>query len=170
MKSSVSRRQFLTANFHRKSALRPPWACAETRFIDACDRCGSCISSCPQKVLIKASGGFPEIDFNLGACTFCGRCVEACETAALARDEVSTSPWALTLTISGACLATNGIDCRVCGEQCEVSAIRFRPVLRSVPRPHVSVDQCTGCGACVGPCPSGAINLSVNDRQGTQQQ
>ena len=53
---------------------RPPWALNEFLFVDQCTRCNECITACEEEIIIRADGGFPEIDFNRGECTFCELC------------------------------------------------------------------------------------------------
>ena len=38
-------------------------------------------------------------------------------------------------------------------------AIRFSPRLGGPPRPEILDDRCTGCGACVRPCPVAALRV-----------
>ncbi len=169
MAHEISRRQFLSGDIqHGSTPIRPPWSMAEADFLARCDRCGDCITACQENILKAGSGQYPEVDFSTDGCAFCGACVRACTHGALGPD-TEWPPWMLTLIIDDGCLASRGVDCRVCGEQCEYAAIRFIPVLRSVSRPHVEAGQCTGCGACVGPCPTGAIRLSENHSQEGQQ-
>lgn len=59
--------------------------------------------------------------------------------------------------IGDACLARRNVECRVCGEACELSAIRFRPRLGSVVQPDVVLESCSGCADCVAVCPTQAI-------------
>jgi ferredoxin-type protein NapF len=140
----------------RHTALRPPWAMDEAAFTDACSRCGDCIRACPQQVLHAGDGGYPEIRFDSRGCTFCGDCVRACATPALSRPQ-GAAPWALTASIGSDCLALQRVECRVCGERCDASAIRFRPTLGGVAQPIPDPTACTGCGDCVAPCPTRAI-------------
>jgi len=58
------------------------------------------------------------------------------------------------------CLAYNNVVCRSCGEACEAAAIRFRPRLGGAAVPEVDEGKCTGCGACMAPCPAKAITLA----------
>jgi len=68
-------------------------------------------------------------------------------------------PWTIRARIGNLCLAERGVECRICGEHCEAEAIRFPPRLNAPPLPVVNHEACTGCGACVGPCPSRAIRV-----------
>lgn len=138
---------------------RPPWAGAEPEFVVRCTRCDACIDACPEHILARGAGGFPEVDFTSGGCTFCGRCVDACEPHALERTD--RPPWALKASIAAGCLALNRVVCSVCAERCEVRAIRFRPALGAAPTPTIDAATCTGCGACVAACPVSAISLSA---------
>ena len=138
---------------------RPPWALAEADFTALCSRCGDCLSACPTGILMKGEGGFPTVDFFRGECTFCGECVAACGPGALRRVEGQV-PWALRARIGEACLAQRGVECRICGEACGDSAIRFRPRVGGVALPQLNDAACTGCGACLASCPSQAITLA----------
>lgn len=154
----VSRRGFLRGRPRPKAEIRPPWALAEAAFIDRCTRCDDCLPACPQSILIGGDGGYPTVDFSLGECTFCGACVTACRPQALIRAD-NQAPWHLKALISDLCLARQGVECRVCGDFCDVRAIRFTPRLGGSPLPEIAAEQCTGCGACQAPCPSQAIAI-----------
>lgn len=62
--------------------------------------------------------------------------------------------------IDARCLAVKGVECRICGEHCDDGAIRFSPRPGGPPLPEVRREACTGCGACVAPCPVTAIRLA----------
>lgn len=152
-----SRRALLRGRVRPAPLLRPPWALDESRFVQACTGCSACVDACPQRVLLRGDGGLPEFDPARGECTFCGDCADACRESAFALP--NDPPWTLRAVVDGACLAARGIVCSSCRDACGESAIAFPPT-RSVPRPRVDADRCTGCGACVQGCPSAAIRLS----------
>lgn len=163
----MSRRGFLSGRVTpRAAAQRPPWAVDEAAFVDRCTRCDGCIDVCPTKILVRAAGGYPAVDFSAGECTFCGECVSHCEPGALSRDSEGSSPWRLHARIAESCLAMRGVECRVCGENCPTGAIRFRPRRGGVALPELTLDACNGCGACFAPCPTRSIALLQSMNQG----
>lgn len=150
------RRNFFCGRTRHPPPLRPPWAQVEAQFSARCSRCADCLRSCPEQILIAGPGGYPIVDFGRGACTFCGACADACLPRALERNDPHP-PWTLRAAIGPACLPHQGIECRICGDFCTPGAIRFRPRIGAAAAPEVSADACTGCGACVAPCPASAI-------------
>ncbi|WP_326838338.1 ferredoxin-type protein NapF [Halomonas sp. 328] len=134
---------------------RPPWSGDD--FLDACTGCGACLAACPEDVLHRGGGDYPELRLDTRGCTLCGACVEACEAPVFDRARPAF-PWRAELGPD--CLALAGVHCQSCQEACEARAIRFTPTLGGPPRPHLESDACTGCGACLPVCPSGAITLS----------
>lgn len=153
-----SRRGFLRGKVRSAPApLRPPWALAEAEFLARCTRCRNCAVICPVQI-VQMREGLPEIDFRAGACTFCAECVRVCVPGALHREE-GAKPWALLARIGEACMATKGVECRICGEHCDETAIRFLPRLGGPPVPVVDAARCTGCGACVAVCPETSIRV-----------
>jgi len=151
----TSRRGFLRGRVNTPPPLRPPGAGTEISFHDTCTRCGDCARSCPEEIISKDKKGYPVIDPALGACTFCDACCAACETGAL----TTGAAWSWKARISGTCLSLNAVQCRICQDQCDHRAIRFRLQRGGVAEPMLDSDLCNGCGGCVGTCPVGAITL-----------
>lgn len=69
-------------------------------------------------------------------------------------------PWTIRASIGEHCLALQRVECRICGDQCTVGAIKFQPRVGGVAQPVVDNARCTGCGACVAPCPTRAIGVA----------
>ena len=157
--TNPSRRNFLFGRFSRqKSPQRPPWALVENRFLDACTRCSDCVKVCPTHIISDREDGYPVVDFAEGECTFCGECARVCKSGALVGGEERT-PWTIRAVIGDLCLAHQGIECRVCGEQCGENAIRFPLQAGRISVPEIDASRCTGCGACFNTCPSRTISL-----------
>ncbi|KAB2927468.1 MAG: ferredoxin-type protein NapF [Dechloromonas sp.] len=154
----AARRGFLRGRPRPRVELRPPWALGENAFIDRCTRCNACLAVCPEHILVSGDGGYPTVDFSHGECTFCGACLAACQPQALKRTE-GLPAWPYKAHVGDACLPASGVECRVCGDFCDVRAIRFPPRLGGSPLPEIDATQCTGCGACLAPCPSAAIRI-----------
>lgn len=154
----TARRGFLLGKKNTLPARRPPWSLVEEEFTRQCTRCGDCIAQCPVRILSIGDGGFPTVSFADAGCTLCGDCARACSSGAIAMAD-GGRPWSWTATIDARCLAREGVVCRSCGEACETGAIRFKPQPGGVSLPHLDASGCTGCGACLAPCPGGAITL-----------
>jgi ferredoxin-type protein NapF len=149
-----SRRAFLRGI--PSSPPRPPYALAEAAFLDSCTRCDACIAACPETVLRRGDGGYPELEFQAGECSFCALCLDACPTPAL--DRTAHRAWNWRAQVGDACLTVQGIVCRSCADACGRQAIGFdlRPGAAS---PRIDSGACSGCGACVGVCPASAMTM-----------
>jgi len=161
MVEAINRNQLLRGDLSGEAApIRPPWSGPEGLFIEQCERCDDCIKFCEQNIIRRGSGGFPLIDFSKGHCTFCGDCVKACQHAALTFPEnLEERPWALSIEIKDNCLSMNGIVCRICGERCEESAVRFQLQTGGRALPLPDPELCSGCGECSHVCPSFSIKI-----------
>ncbi len=157
---NVSRRNFLSGQLRAADPIRPPWATVSSSFTRLCSRCDACIDHCPETILRRGDGGFPEVDFSRGECTFCEKCLEVCRDLALVRMP-GRSPWALKAEIGNRCIVLEGVVCRSCLEQCEPAAIRLHYEGGRMAKPRLSLERCTGCGACVRPCPVGAVRVAA---------
>jgi len=172
MTLSASRRSFLRGRLTelQKLPIRPPWALVESDFITACTKCGECGPVCTESIIVTGDGGYPEVDFAKGECTFCGNCAIICGPGALKR-EAGLAPWSLRARIDrDTCLSARGVTCRACGENCDARAITFTPGLRGTATLHLDQGACTGCGACVRPCPVDAIEVQASPSTVTVEQ
>ncbi len=160
---NLSRRFFLRGKISARAPtiIRPPWAIEDVKFLAACNRCNDCISACPEDIISQGDGGYPEINFKHGECTFCTKCVESCKTGVLQQpddlENKDENAWQLEVSINKKCLSLNAVVCRACGENCGLEAIQFQLKKGGISEPHVSLDNCNGCGACVSVCPVDAV-------------
>jgi len=151
------RRSFLLGRVVSRTFPRPPGTLPESVLATQCDACARCVQACPQQIIVL-DNALPRLDFTVAECTFCGRCAEACPTGAIVATTERRLPW--RAAIGAACLAIRGIECRTCGEHCDARAIRFLPVAGRPRLPEVNQESCTGCGACLAPCPTAAIEFN----------
>jgi ferredoxin-type protein NapF len=146
------------------SGPRPPWS-IET-FNAACDGCGACLSACPEHILAKAADGKPVVDFSKGGCTFCGDCATACAshgalpTALDRKASVGSARLPVLARLGATCISIQGVTCRLCGDPCDVRAIKFRPLPGGRVLPEIADESCNGCGTCVSTCPVGALSMA----------
>ena len=138
-------------------AAPPPAAAPE--FAQKCDGCGACVPVCAETILHIAESK-AQVDFARGECTFCNDCVEACDRGALSA--AALKAWGGRPAVAQNCLGASGVICRACGDACGASAIRFAVSVAGAP-PQIDLSACNGCGACVAPCPVGAISVRVQE-------
>jgi ferredoxin-type protein NapF len=137
--------------------VRPPYGLNESLFQSECVTCESkaCVASCDEEIIFIQENGTPSLTFSKSGCTFCEDCASACEANVLSLDNVHTSQQLnATFRISTeGCVAHNGVICFSCKEPCIDDAILFNGMFN----PVIDMDRCTGCGFCVGRCPTNAI-------------
>ncbi|PHS42303.1 MAG: nitrate reductase [Sulfurovum sp.] len=163
----ASRREFLNvfkkhldANKERAPlVVRPPYGLSESLFQSECVTCESkaCVASCDEEIIVIQDDGTPMINFVKSGCTFCEECANVCEPDVLCLDnEHSSEKLNATFRISTeGCVAHNGVICFSCKEPCIDNAILFNGMFN----PVIDMDKCTGCGFCLGRCPTMAIDF-----------
>lgn len=165
MSRQISRSELFARLSGSKDPVRPPWALTEAEFERVCSPCTDCIDACPEQVIVRGRAGYPVVDFSRRSCTFCGDCARACTKGAFVEPVQDTTPWSVRATISNTCIEFKGTACRLCEPWCEPEAIRFRPVLNGKYDVQVIEEKCTGCGACIAPCPVNAIDIGAITRE-----
>ena len=157
--ANQSKRNFLRGRrVTQANQFRLPWINDEQSFVDGCTQCGDCISACEQQIIKKGRDGYPVVDFQIDECTFCEKCVTACPEPLFKKD-LSVPAWSTHLNLKDDCLAQQNIFCQSCKDVCEPRAISFSYKNGPIPTPEINQDDCTSCGACIGPCPSDSLEL-----------
>ncbi|MET4701395.1 ferredoxin-type protein NapF [Constrictibacter sp. MBR-5] len=163
--TALSRRGFLSGRTRAEPVIaepfrvHPPWTGREG--FRACTDCGACVEACPTEI-VSLTGGV-HLEFAAGECTFCGACAAVCPEPVF--DRAQPHPFQHVAAIGEACLARAGVVCQSCGDACPERAIRFTPRRGGPFLPTVVGDSCTGCGACVSPCPVAAIGMAAAPRE-----
>jgi len=161
---TINRHQLLRGQFAGEETIRPPWSVNELAFTEKCTRCYQCANVCHSNIIVKGSGGFPEISFKRQGCDFCEACVQACPEDVLHTGKQSA--WQHTAVINDDCFSVQGIVCRSCDEICESRAIQIKPGIAGRIQVILNAAACNGCGECVHVCPAGAIKISKDSAMG----
>ena len=141
--------------------VRPPYGLNESLFQSECVTCESkaCVASCDEQIIMIQTDGTPKLDFSKSGCTFCEECANVCEPNVLNLENNHTSEQLnATFRIStDGCVAHHGVICFSCKEPCIDDAILFNGMFS----PVIDMDKCTGCGYCLGRCPTQAISYNA---------
>lgn len=166
----LSRRGFLRGNLltrqgrendrMTREALGPglPWFASMSA--ETCGDCvRPCLPACGQDVLrIHPDGHLlastPWLDFSSAGCTLCGDCAEACPSIDHPVD-ARRSTLGVAMLDTTACHAWNGVFCMSCIGRCDRKALQL-DTSRSL---LLDSEHCNGCGACISPCPAGALTV-----------
>lgn len=154
--TAVTRRNFLKRPLPvATNAIYPPGATSDS--LRNCTGCGECVAACPNRI-ISLRAGVPSIDFGIGECTFCGQCAERCPENVFPAD--TDHAFQHRIEIGSDCLALNYVDCQACRDVCYPAAIRFTPRMGGPFIPTLSIEACTGCGACISVCPTRSLTVA----------
>ena len=141
--------------------VRPPYGLNESLFQSECVTCESkaCVASCDEQIIVIQEDGTPRLNFSKSGCTFCEECANVCEPNVLNLDNSHTHEQLnATFRIStDGCVAHHGVICFSCKEPCIDDAILFNGMFS----PVIDMDKCTGCGYCLGRCPTQAISYNA---------
>ncbi|WP_309496586.1 ferredoxin-type protein NapF [Sulfurovum sp.] len=141
--------------------VRPPYGLSESLFQSECVACESktCVTSCDEQIIFIQDDGTPSLNFTKSGCTFCEDCASVCEPNVLSLENVHTAEQLnATFRISTeGCVAHHGVICFSCKEPCIDDAILFNGMFN----PVIDMDKCTGCGFCLGRCPTQAITYDA---------
>jgi MauM/NapG family ferredoxin protein len=149
--------------------LRPPGAATPDRsFLDACSRCGKCVSVCPaQCIRIDPTGsaghGAPYIDADTMPCVVCDglHCMHHCPTGALRPIPLADIDMGTAVWHSDTCVRRTGDNCTICVDHCPLGSVAIE--LRAG-RIHVHPTGCIGCGVCQHDCPTDPKSIVVIPR------
>lgn len=133
--------------------VRPPYAGEEENF-NTCHTCaGMCVSVCEEKIIVRDDFGTPRLEFKTSGCSDCHQCLDVCTPGVL--NDPSRFIQSSAKINMQMCLSHHNTVCFACKEPCMDDAIVFKGMFN----PIVLKENCTGCGYCIGVCPSGAIEM-----------
>ena len=118
--------------------------------------CAACVEACPEGVLKLGAGRLVELDLSSAGCTLCGECASRCE-AGLFDGARPAFPW--IATIGEACLAPGRDPLPQLPGRLRTRRDPLPPGPGGVALAELDSQRCNGCGACLAPCPSQAIQL-----------
>jgi ferredoxin-type protein NapF len=136
--------------------VRPPYALNESLFQSKCPQCESkgCAASCDEEIIVIGVDGIPILSFAKSGCTFCEECAVECVAGVLDLEKGAERINARFIISVESCMAHHGTICFSCKEPCLEDAILFAGLFN----PVIDDVKCTGCGLCLGRCPTGAIS------------
>ncbi len=152
----------------------PPGIKSRRDFMTRCTACGHCVAACPSGTIVISGSQYglrhillPVIDFSESFCRYdCVSCTDVCPTDALMpltpSEKHKTPIGKARINTTDCILYADDKPCGRCARRCPVKAIEIihdSSTGRSAP--HVSLDNCIGCGACVYVCPSTPLKAIV---------
>ncbi|SFV57140.1 Ferredoxin-type protein NapF (periplasmic nitrate reductase) [hydrothermal vent metagenome] len=155
----MQRRDFfknLTQSIQKKdkeeTLVRPPYFKNGEDFARCIECEGLCAKSCETEIIKIAEDKTPYLDFFSNGCTFCDECANVCPKDILKleyKERVNID----VVIDPKKCMSWAKTICFSCKEPCLENAIEFTGMFY----PEIKQEQCTGCGFCIGYCPSEAI-------------
>jgi ferredoxin len=141
-----------------RGLLLPPYAGPESEFARLCDKCGDCITACPENVLFPAppsfgeKAGYPTFDPRRKACFFCSElhCVKSCKPGALAvTDDPGRAVMGKARINPALCKARADEECSYCFDFCP---LKGKAIIKLGGIPAIMASECIGCGLCEYHC------------------
>lgn len=152
----------------------PPGTKSRRDFMACCTGCGNCVTACPAGTIVVSGSQYglrnalhPVMDFSESFCRYdCVKCTEVCPTDALTpltpAEKHKTAIGKARIDINECILYADGEPCGRCARRCPTQAIRIvTDTSTGSSAPHVSLDDCIGCGACFYVCPATPLKAIV---------
>jgi len=142
-----------------RCVVRPPYAVDESLFHSLCPQCESqaCARDCEEAIIVIGADRTPILNLRKGGCTFCEVCSDVCDAGVLDKFRAPERINARFVISTEGCMAHHGTICFACKEPCLENAILFNGLFN----PVIDPDLCTGCGFCLGRCPTDAIRYDA---------